>query len=113
MRWFAIGSVKAPAVNPEVITDRQSQFVAGDVRYVDERIIANARTETAVSRRSWCQIALTAILWGQTELPASLRVQGGKWFVATAIGESVVYCAVAGKDMGSKRQLYGSSHMMM
>jgi hypothetical protein len=30
MRWFAIGSVKAPAVNPEFITDRQSQFVAGD-----------------------------------------------------------------------------------
>jgi hypothetical protein len=30
--------------------------------------------------------------------------------VATAIGKSIGYCVVGGKDIGSKRQLYGSSH---
>jgi hypothetical protein len=47
---------------------------------------------------------------GTNRTAGKLTGSGRQMIVATAIGESVVYCAVAGKDMGSKRQLYGSSH---
>ena len=49
-------------------------------------------------------------LMGTNRTPGKLMGSGRQMVVAAAIGESVVYCAVAGKDMGSKRQLYGSSH---